>query len=182
MYFTSLGIPELIQIHPSVHEDMRGFFLETFRKDMFEESGIPASFVQENHSASKQGVLRGLHYQIKRPQGKLLRVVIGEIFDAVVDLRRHSPTFGQSFVCTLSANKQNQLWVPPGFAHGFYVVSEWAELVYKVTDYYSPEWERTLLWNDEDLSINWPLKNREHPILSNKDAKGQKLGEIEIYD
>lgn len=181
MHFTSLEIPDVILVRPDVQHDERGYFFEGFRKDHFAENGIHVDFVQENYSTSKQGVLRGLHYQIQKPQGKLLRVVTGKIFDAVVDLRRHAPTFGQAVVCTLSAEENCQLWIPPGFAHGFYVVSQWAELAYKATNYYAPKWERTLLWKDSDLSINWPLKAGQPPVLSKKDSLGKRLMEAETY-
>jgi dTDP-4-dehydrorhamnose 3,5-epimerase len=143
---------------------------------------IDTHFVQDNHSASTKGVLRGLHYQIRQPQGKLVRVVVGEVFDVAVDLRRHSPTFGRWVGEILSAEKKNQLWIPPGFAHGFYVTSEKAEILYKATDYYAPQWERSLLWNDSALGIDWPLVNNEPPILSEKDMKGVRLSEAEVYD
>jgi dTDP-4-dehydrorhamnose 3,5-epimerase len=138
--------------------------------------------VQDNHSASTKGVLRGLHYQVRQPQGKLVRVVVGEIFDVSVDLRRSSPMFGKSVGAILSAEKKNQLWVPPGFAHGFYVMSEKAEIIYKATDYYAPQWERSLLWNDPALGIDWPILNDGFPILSEKDAKGSLLSDAETYD
>lgn len=182
MEFTPTQIPDVILISPKLFSDSRGFFLETYRKDIFSLSGINADFVQDNHSASTKGVLRGLHYQIRQPQGKLVRVVVGEIFDVAVDLRRQSPTFGRWIGITLSAEKKNLLWVPPGFAHGFYVASEKAEILYKATDYYAPEWERSLLWNDPTLGIDWPVIDGELPILSAKDAKGSLLSETETYD
>ncbi|HVN14833.1 MAG TPA: dTDP-4-dehydrorhamnose 3,5-epimerase, partial [Anaerolineales bacterium] len=150
--------------------------------ERFSAAGIQAEFVQDNHSASKQGVLRGLHYQIQQAQGKLLRVVSGEIYDVAVDLRRSSSTFGRSVGVILSAQNKNQLWIPSGFAHGFYVLSEQAEILYKTTDYYAPQWERTLLWNDPALKINWPLVNGQPPILSAKDAIGKPLSEAETYE
>jgi dTDP-4-dehydrorhamnose 3,5-epimerase len=182
MRFIPLEIPEIVLLETQVFEDQRGFFLESYNREKFAAAGLPADFVQDNHSASKQGVLRGLHYQIRQPQGKLLRVAAGEIYDVAVDLRRSSPTFGRWVGMVLSAERKNQLWVPPGFAHGFYVLSERAELLYKVTDYYAPQWERTLLWNDPGLGIEWPLLNGEPPLVSPKDAAGRPLAEIETYD
>lgn len=182
MQFTSTELPGVILIQPQIFADERGFFLESYREDRFSAAGIQAGFVQDNHSASAQGVLRGLHYQIRQPQGKLVRVIVGEVFDVAVDLRRSSPTFGKSVGAILSAEKKNQLWVPPGFAHGFYVTSEKADILYKATDYYSPEWERSLLWNDPALGIDWPLINGGLPILSDKDAKGLPLSAAEVYD
>jgi dTDP-4-dehydrorhamnose 3,5-epimerase len=139
-------------------------------------------FVQDNHSRSRLGTLRGLHYQIRQPQGKLVRVVSGEIFDVAVDLRRSSSTFGQWFGVILSAENKKQIWVPPGFAHGFYTVSEWAEMLYKTTDYYAPQWERTLLWNDPAIGIQWPLMEDKPPLLSPKDSAGVLLGQAETFD
>lgn len=182
MQFTPLGMSEVIHIQPKVFEDERGFFLESYHKERFEAGGIKANFVQDNHSASRQGVLRGLHYQIKQAQGKLVQVMVGEIYDVAVDLRRSSPVFGRCVDQILSSKKKNQLWIPPGFAHGFYVLSEWAEIHYKATDYYAPQWERTLLWNDPVLGIDWPLIDGGTPILSSKDAVGSPLAEAETYD
>ncbi|MGE5249911.1 MAG: dTDP-4-dehydrorhamnose 3,5-epimerase [Bacteroidota bacterium] len=182
MLFTPLEIEEVVLIAPRVFEDERGFFLESYREDRFAEAGIHARFVQDNHSASGQGVLRGLHYQIRQPQGKLLRVVRGEVYDVAVDLRRSSPTFGRWVAVTLSAQAKNELWIPPGFAHGIYVLSPCAELLYKVTDYYAPQWERSLLWNDPALGIPWPLVEGRLPTLSGKDAAGKPLAEAETYD
>lgn len=182
MKFSGSELPDVILIQPKIFEDARGFFLESYQKNLFSVAGIHADFVQDNHSASTKGVLRGLHYQIRQPQGKLVRVVIGEIFDVAVDLRRSSQTFGRWVGVTLSAEKKNQLWVPPGFAHGFYVTSEKAEILYKTTDYYAPEWERSLLWNDPSLGIDWPIKEDGFPILSAKDANGLLLSNSETYD
>lgn len=182
MQFTSTGLPGVILIQPKIFGDERGYFLESYRKERFSAAGIQADFVQDNHSASTKGVLRGLHYQIRQPQGKLVRVIVGEVFDVAVDLRRSSPTFGNWVGAILSAEKKNQLWVPPGFAHGFYVTSKKAEILYKTTDYYAPEWERSLLWNDPVLGIEWPIINGEFPILSEKDAKGVLLSAAETYD
>jgi dTDP-4-dehydrorhamnose 3,5-epimerase len=182
MRFIPSEIPEVIRIEPEVFGDARGFFMETFHARHFADAGVNYPFVQDNHSGSRQGSLRGLHYQIRQPQGKLVRVIAGEVFDVAVDLRRSSPWFRRWVGCTLSAENKNQLWIPPGFAHGFYVMSEWAEVVYKVTDYYSPEWERTLLWNDPDLGIDWPLLAGLPPIISTKDAQGRPLKAAETYD
>jgi len=182
MLFENTELSGVIMVQPRVFEDARGFFLESYQREKFHVAGISAEFVQDNHSASMKGVLRGLHYQIRQPQGKLVRVVFGEVFDVAVDLRRHSPSFGKWVGVTLSAEKKNQLWIPPGFAHGFFVTSEKAEILYKATDYYAPEWERSLLWDDPVLGIEWPIANGESPILSPKDAKGALLSAAEIYD
>jgi dTDP-4-dehydrorhamnose 3,5-epimerase len=181
MEFIPTKIPDVLVIKSKVFEDPRGFFLETYRENEFVSAGINQKFVQENHSASQKGVLRGLHYQIKQTQGKLVRVIAGEVFDAVVDIRRSSPTFGRWVGATLSAENKDQLWVPPGFAHGFYVLSEGAEIIYKVTDYYAPEWDRSLLWNDPKIDIDWPLKD-ELPILSNKDMNGKPFAEADMFE
>lgn len=181
MEFTPLEIRDVILITPKVFEDERGFFLESFREDRFAAAGITAKFVQDNHSASARGVLRGLHYQIQQAQGKLVRCVAGEIYDAVVDLRRSSPTFGRWVAVTLSARNKQMLWVPPGFAHGVYVLSERAELLYKTSDYYAPQHERSLLWNDPALAISWPLVDGAAPTLSKKDADGIPLSRAETY-
>jgi len=182
MEFERTTIPDVIVLQPKVFGDERGFFMETFRADDFVASGITESFVQDNHSGSQQGILRGLHYQIRQAQGKLVRTVAGEIFDVVVDLRRSSPTFGRWVGVLLSAKNKKQLWIPPGFAHGFYVLSEWAEVVYKTTDYYAPEWERSLLWNDPALGIEWPLLDGRPPVLSEKDSHGKLLSQAELFD
>lgn len=182
MNFTPTAIPDVILIEPKVFGDARGFFMETYQARTFADAGISCDFVQDNHSGSRRGTLRGLHYQIRQAQGKLLRVVAGEIFDVAVDLRRRSPTFGKWVACTLSAENHYMLWVPPGFAHGFYVVSEWAELVYKTSDFYAPEWERAILWNDPDLGIEWPLVEGVSPVLSAKDLAACPLHGAEIFD
>jgi dTDP-4-dehydrorhamnose 3,5-epimerase len=182
MHFLPLEIPDVFLIEPTVSEDARGFFLESYQKKEFAAAGITAEFVQDNHSASKEGVLRGLHYQIRQPQGKLIRVLAGRIFDVAVDLRRRSSTFGRCVTAVLSAENKHLLWVPPGFAHGFYVISENAEILYKATDYYAPDWERTLLWNDPALAIDWPLVAGRPPVLSAKDAAGNPLSTAETYD
>jgi dTDP-4-dehydrorhamnose 3,5-epimerase len=181
MRFTPTSIPEVIIIEPRVLADERGFFLESYQKQRFLEAGIQAEFVQDNHSRSEQGVLRGLHYQIQQPQGKLVRVVAGEIFDVAVDLRKSSPTFGKWVGDHLSAENKKLLWIPPGFAHGFYVTSPAAELLYKTTNYYAPQWERTLAWNDPEIGIQWPLKN-PLPTLSAKDQAGKSFLDAEVFE
>ena len=180
MEFVPTTIPDVLLVKPNIFEDPRGFFLETYRENRFAEAGITQKFVQENHSASERGVLRGLHYQIRQPQGKLVRVIAGEIFDVAVDIRRSSPTFGQWVSIVLSAENKFQMWIPAGFAHGFYVLSECAEVTYKVTDYYAPEWDRSLLWNDPQIGIAWPLTAA--PILSSKDINAKKMSEAELFD
>jgi len=182
MEFQQTIIPGVIILQPKVLGDGRGFFMETFRADMFAGAGIAGPFLQDNHSGSQQGILRGLHYQIRQAQGKLVRTVAGDIYDVAVDLRRNSPTLGRWVGTLLSAKNKKQLWIPPGFAHGFYVISDWAEVVYKSTDYYAPEWERTLLWNDSALGIEWPLLHGVQPVLSEKDTCGTKFSEAELYD
>lgn len=176
------AISDVLLVEPEVFEDDRGFFMEAFQDQQFSAAGICGPFVQDNHTGSRQGVLRGLHYQIRRPQGKLVYVAVGEVFDVAVDLRRSSTTFGKWVGVLLSANHRRQLWVPSGFAHGFYVLSEWAEVMYKVTDYHAPEWERTLIWNDPDIGIRWPLRDESTPLLSAKDAQGRRLAESELFD
>ncbi|MBL8205218.1 MAG: dTDP-4-dehydrorhamnose 3,5-epimerase [Blastocatellia bacterium] len=178
----SSSIPQVALIKPQLFEDSRGFFLESYQFAKFVQAGILTQFVQDNHSGSKRGVLRGLHYQIHQPQGKLVRAIAGEIYDVAVDLRRSSPTFGKWVGHHLSAENRLQIWIPPGFAHGFYVISEWAEVLYKTTDYYAPQFERTLLWNDPAVGIDWPLPPDQHPILSAKDAQGVALSEAEVFD
>jgi dTDP-4-dehydrorhamnose 3,5-epimerase len=168
-------------IEPKVFEDERGFFFESYQKEKYSEAGIPFDFVQDNHSKSLQGTLRGLHYQIQHPQGKLVRVILGEVFDVAVDIRKNSPNFGQWAGAYLSSTNKSMLWVPPGFAHGFYVTNPEAEVLYKATDYYAPEWERTIAWTDPDINIEWPLKGTT-PILSPKDRTGKLLKEIEVYE
>jgi dTDP-4-dehydrorhamnose 3,5-epimerase len=173
------AIPEVLILEPKVFGDDRGFFLESYNARVFSEAGIPAQFVQDNHSLSAQNVLRGLHYQIKNPQGKLVRVVSGEIFDVAVDLRLHAPTFGRWVGCLLSAENKRMFWVPPGFAHGFLVTSSKAEVLYKATDFYAPEHERSLLWCDPEIGIDWPLTGK--PILSAKDQAAQGLQLADTY-
>ena len=182
MRFIPTDIPEIILIEPDVFEDERGFSMETYHASRFAEAGIRVEFLQDNHSGSRQGILRGLHYQIRHTQAKLVRVIFGEVFDVAVDLRRSSPSFGKWVGVNLSAENKRQIWIPGGFAHGFYVLSEWAELVYKVSDLYAPEWERTLLWNDPELGIPWPLINQQAPILSKRDANGKSLRHAELFD
>ena len=182
MVFEQTDIPDVLIVKPKVFGDKRGFNVETFRTDVFASSGITEAFVQDNHSGSQQGILRGLHYQIHQTQGKLVRAVVGEIFDVAVDLRHSSATFGRWVGVSLSAENKQQVWVPKGFAHGFYVLSDWAEVVYKVTDYYAPEWERTLLWNDPALGIEWPLLNGQRPVLSEKDSHAKILSEAELFE
>jgi dTDP-4-dehydrorhamnose 3,5-epimerase len=180
MKATRLAIADVILIEPRVFGDERGFFFESFNQARFNEAlGRPVTFVQDNHSRSARHVLRGLHYQIQQPQGKLVRVVAGEVFDVAVDLRKSSPTFGQWVGATLSAENKHQLWIPEGFAHGFVVLSESAEFLYKTTDYYAPEHERCLAWNDPTIGIDWPLD--APPILSGKDQQGKLLAHAEFF-
>ncbi|RYF31710.1 MAG: dTDP-4-dehydrorhamnose 3,5-epimerase [Comamonadaceae bacterium] len=180
MQVTRLSIPDVVLIEPKVFGDERGFFYESFNQRSFNEAiGTHSQFVQDNHSRSAKGVLRGLHYQIQQPQGKLVRVVRGAVLDVAVDLRKSSPTFGQWVGEELSQNNQRQLWVPPGFGHGFVVLSETAEFLYKTTDYYAPEHERCIAWNDPTLAIDWKLA--QAPVLSAKDAQGRLLPEAELF-
>ncbi|MEX1198742.1 MAG: dTDP-4-dehydrorhamnose 3,5-epimerase [Pseudohongiellaceae bacterium] len=175
-------IPDVLLLKPAVHGDERGFFMETWRQSLFDELVPGTQFVQDNHSKSRQGILRGMHYQLEQPQGKLIRVVSGEIYDVAVDLRADSRTFGESVGVHLSADNKQQLWVPPGFAHGFYVISETAEMVYKCSDYYAPDDEYTLLWNDPELEIDWPLvEGAGEPVLSEKDRQGRALRDLPVY-
>lgn len=173
------AIPDVFMIAPKVFGDERGFFLESYNRRSMAALGIDFDFVQDNHSRSAKGVLRGLHYQVKQAQGKLVRVVAGEVFDVAVDLRRTSPTFGRWVGMTLSAENKRLAWIPPGFAHGFYVLSDYAEFLYKATDYYAPEHERSLLWNDPAIGIEWPLS--VEPVLSGKDSNGLPLSAAEVY-
>lgn len=173
-------IPDVLIIEPQVYGDDRGFFLESFnQKDFREKTGVNTTFVQDNHSMSLKNVLRGLHYQIPNPQGKLVRVVSGSVFDVAVDARKSSPTFGQWVGCILSAENKRIFWVPEGFAHGFLVLSERAEFLYKTTNYYYPQYEKTIAWNDADLGIDWPLDTP--PILSPKDQAGQPFKSVEVF-
>lgn len=173
------SIPDVLIIEPTIFKDDRGFFFESYNERAFcEKAGISAHFVQDNHSRSMQNVLRGLHYQVQQPQGKLVRVVSGSVLDVAVDLRKHSDTFGQWVSCVLSAENKRQFWIPEGFAHGFLVLSETAEVLYKATDYYAPQHERCILWNDPDLAIDWALEAA--PILSAKDQAGQRFKVAEM--
>ncbi len=182
MNTTRLNIQDVIVFEPKVFGDERGFFLESFNHKVFEEVvGRPVRFVQDNHSRSVKGVLRGLHYQIQQPQGKLVRVIQGEVFDVAVDLRKGSPTFSNWVGVTLSAENKKQLWIPEGFAHGFIVLSDSAEFVYKTTDYWAPQYERSLAWNDATIAVDWPLTSMEEPALSLKDQKGAKLEFAEVF-
>ncbi len=166
---------------PKVFEDSRGFFMETFRENTFKEQVADVCFVQDNHSKSNQGVLRGLHYQTQQPQGKLVRVISGEVFDVAVDIRIGSPDFGKWAGAVLSEENKKMFWVPPGFAHGFYVMSKKAEFIYKCTDYYAPEYEKSILWNDFAIGIEWPLLEGKAPLLSPKDEKGVLLENAEVF-
>jgi len=179
MKVTPTALPGVLVIEPRVFSDDRGFFFESWNARALGEAGIDAVFVQDNHSRSRRGVLRGLHYQIEHAQGKLVRAVIGEAFDVVVDLRRSSPTFGRTVGIALSADNRKMLWVPPGFAHGFLAVSESVDFLYKTTDYWYPQHERTLLWNDPALGIAWPIEGA--PVLTAKDAAGTPLAQAEAY-
>lgn len=181
MQATPLSLPDVILLEPKVFGDERGFFFESFNQKAFDQAiGRPITFVQDNHSRSARYVLRGLHYQIEQPQGKLVRVVAGEVFDVALDLRRHSNTFGQWVGAYLSADNRRQLWVPEGFAHGFLVLSESAEFLYKTTNYYAPQHERCIIWNDATLAIDWPLHGAA-PVLSDKDRKGVAFKQADVY-
>ncbi|MBI3148234.1 MAG: dTDP-4-dehydrorhamnose 3,5-epimerase [Betaproteobacteria bacterium] len=179
MKVTPTALPEVLLIEPRVFADERGFFYESYNARTLREAGLEAEFVQDNHSRSSRNVLRGLHYQIRQAQGKLVRVTLGEVFDVAVDLRRGSPNFGRWVGLRLSAENKHMLWVPPGFAHGFLVLSECAEFLYKTTDYWAREHERCLLWNDPELGVAWPLVGE--PILAAKDAAGLRLSQAEVY-
>lgn len=184
MKVIATAIPDVLILEPTIHGDHRGFFLETWRESSFQKIAPGQSFVQDNHSKSSKGILRGLHYQLGQPQGKLVRVIAGEIYDVAVDMRRSSPTFGHWVGVTLSADNHRQLWVPPGFAHGFLVTSDSAEMVYKCSDYYDPSDEHSLLWNDPVLAIAWPLAEAgiETPILSAKDRDGRHFADALVYE
>ena len=180
MKVVATAIPDVLLLEPTIYEDARGFFFESFNQKRFDDAvGRSVRFVQDNHSRSVKHVLRGLHYQIRRPQGKLVRVVSGEVFDVAVDLRRNSPTFGKFVSGVLSAANKKQLWIPEGFAHGFLVLSDAAEFLYKTTDYYVPDDERCVIWNDPDIGIDWPKD--VDPILSAKDRLGLPLGKAEVF-
>ncbi len=177
---TKTNLPEVLILEPQVFSDERGFFFESFNKLEFKRvTGLDVNFVQDNHSKSKQNILRGLHYQIERPQGKLVRVVNGEVFDVVVDLRRSSKNFGKWTGITLSSKNKKQLWIPPGFAHGFVVISDTADFIYKTSEYWFPKFERCLNWHDKDISIDWPIQN---PIVSDKDKKGIMLKDAVVFE
>lgn len=180
MKITATAIPDVLLMEPTVFGDERGFFFESYNEKTWEEiTGLHTRFVQDNHSRSVAGVLRGIHYQIKQPQGKMVRVVSGEVFDVAVDLRRSSPTFGQWVGERLSAQNKKCLWIPEGFGHGFLVLSDVAEFLYRTTDFWAPEHERCIIWNDPDINIQWPVSGQ--PILSEKDAKGSLLCKAELY-
>jgi dTDP-4-dehydrorhamnose 3,5-epimerase len=179
--FRPTRIPDVVLVEPKVFGDARGYFMETWRESLFSAHGIGPGFVQDNQSGSGQWTLRGLHYQLRQAQGKLVRVIHGSVFDVAVDLRRGSPTFGQWVGETLSEENRRQMWVPPGFAHGFLVLSESAEFVYKCTDYYAPEHERALRWDDPEVGIEWPLPPGVQPVVSDKDADAPLLGDVEVY-
>lgn len=174
MKITPTELPEVLLVEPDVHRDPRGFFLETWHADKYAAAGLPARFVQDNHSRSTRGTLRGLHAQLNRPQGKLVRATLGEVFDVAVDIRQGSPSYGRHVGATLSADSFRQLWIPEGFAHGFCVISEVAEIEYKCTDVYDPTGDITIAWNDPDLDIDWPI---EEPLLSQKDAAARPLAD-----
>ena len=173
------SLPDVLLVEPTVHKDERGFFLESYNRRRFVEAGIEAEFVQDNHSRSSRHVLRGLHYQVRRPQGKLVRVVAGSVYDVAVAVRRGSPTFGSWVGEILSAENFRMLWIPRGFAHGFLVLSEHAEVVYKTTDYYAPDCERCIVWNDPELDIAWPMEGRQ-PVVSVKDANGVQMQDADL--
>jgi len=181
MEFECLSIPDVVLITPKVHGDERGFFMETFRHTEFTKHCGEYIFVQDNHSRSRHGVLRGLHFQLQNPQGKLIQVTQGEVFDVAVDLRQHSDTFGAWVGVVLSDKNRKMLWVPPGFAHGFYVISEAAEFHYKCTDYYAPHDEHSLKWDDARVGISWPLSANQVPILSEKDRAGLPLESVAVF-
>jgi dTDP-4-dehydrorhamnose 3,5-epimerase len=182
MKFTKTPIADVVLIEPQVFGDARGFFMETWQEEKFKAAGIDATYVQDNHSRSGQWTLRGLHLQVKHTQGKLVRVALGSVFDVVVDLRRSSPSFGVSWGVELSAENHRMLWVPPGLAHGILITSDSADFLYKCTEFYSPEHERTLAWNDAELNIRWPLPAGVSPKLSPKDARGASFADIEKFE
>ncbi len=180
MNMIKTDIPDVLIVEPRVFSDERGFFYESFNQKIWQEkTGLRTSFVQDNHSRSVKNVLRGLHYQIQQPQGKLVRVIQGAVFDVVVDIRRSSPSFGRWVGLELSADNKRMMWIPEGFAHGFLVLSDFAEFLYKTTDYWTPQYERTIIWNDSDLAIAWPLQDR--PVLSVKDAQGKLFKDAEVF-
>jgi len=181
MQVTPTLIPEVLILEPRIFGDDRGFFLESYNQRSFQEAtGWAPAFVQDNHSGSARNVLRGLHYQIRQPQGKLVRVIAGKVFDVAVDIRKSSPTFGKWVGANLSAGNRKQMWIPPGFAHGFLVLSEFAEFLYKTTDFYAPEHECCIRWDDPEIGINWPLQGQ--PTLSQKDRQGASLRHAEVFE
>lgn len=182
MSYIETAIPDVKIFDPKVFGDERGFFMETFRQDVFNEQCAQQVFVQDNHSKSAHGILRGLHYQVQKTQGKLVRVTAGEVYDVAVDMRQSSVTFGQHVGVILSAENKRQMWVPEGFAHGFYVLSESAEFIYKCTDYYAPEHEVSLLWNDPTLKIAWPLVDKQPPLLAEKDKQGLAFAQAPYFE
>jgi len=176
------AIPGVLILKPQIFEDERGFFMETYQAKTFSSLGISSNFVQENLSGSQKGVLRGLHYQLRQTQGKLVKVIAGEVFDVAVDLRRSSPTFGKWVGEYLSAQNRLEMWIPSGFAHGYYVLSDRADVLYKCTDFYAPQWERTIRWNDSAIGIDWPLLDKNLPILSDKDMRGMLFQDAEYFE
>lgn len=181
MKFIETDIPDVMLIEPRVFGDERGFFFESFNQRLFEENtGLNPRFVQDNHSRSRKNVLRGLHYQARQSQGKLVRVVAGEVFDVAVDIRKSSPNFGKWVGIILSAENKRSVWIPEGFAHGFLVLSDAADFLYKTTDFYAPEHERCIVWNDPDIGINWPIE--EEPVLAPRDRSGKRLAQAEVFD
>ena len=181
MQFHPTEIPDVVLIQPTVFGDARGYFFESWERRKFAAGGIEADFVQDNQSRSSQYILRGLHYQIQQPQGKLVRVVTGTVFDVAVDIRRSSSTFGRWVGVVLSEENRHMLWVPPGFAHGFVVLSEHAHFVYRCTDFWAPEYERSILWNDPDLEVKWPIPSGADPLVSAKDARGQRFRDAQYF-
>ena len=182
MKVIATSIPDVLIVEPKVFSDSRGFFFESFNHRNFREmTGLEVNFVQDNHSHSLKGVLRGLHYQVHQPQGKLVRVVHGSVFDVAVDIRKSSATFGQWIGVELTEENHRQLWVPPGFAHGFYVLSDSADFLYKTTEYYLPEFERSIIWNDSEIGIRWPVTADTHPVISAKDEKAPRLAYAELF-
>lgn len=181
MDFERTAIPDVVLVRPKVFGDARGYFLESWEEGKFARGGIPAKFVQDNHSHSGRHILRGLHYQIEQPQGKLVRVVTGTVFDAAVDIRRSSPTFGKWVGVELSQENHHILWIPPGFAHGYLVLSDSADFLYKVTDYWAPQHERAIRWDDPEIGVKWPLPAGVKPVLSEKDRAAAPLREAEVY-
>lgn len=182
MKVITTAIPDVLIIEPKVFGDSRGFFFESFnQRDFDQATGLSVNFVQDNHSRSARGVLRGLHYQLQQPQGKLVRVVRGAVFDVTVDIRRSSSTFGQWVGVELTEDNHRQLWIPPGFAHGFYVLSDSADFLYKTTDYYAPEFERSIVWNDPAIAISWPIAPDTQSVVSVKDMQGLSLADAEVF-